>query len=347
MYEGTRKMSNRNTGGTVTQQMRIRYFVMNLIYRSVGKSVRVPSTRELSKRFGIARSTVQMAFEKLLHDGYIISRPGAATMTNPLSSFMLQPQTKNPLIGVKLYNGDSFYYGCKLWRSLSSMAEELTERSFNIRVLGNSSTSPEAIAREIAECYLDGMILINSEQEYVNAVRRSLPCVLVTETEPDGSDATIHLSVNRALRQLSDRLLREQRTQCLDIVNHFDIDKVTPCNDYLRSLNPHLTFRQTALDGLQDELQRHPPQVIFHFEQYAELLQKMVEQTKRDILLVCRTEPARRMYYRGLYIQYPQTEVAAAAVDMLESLLAGKEGGSAMTFEAELRTREKPNMGEF
>ena len=84
----------------MSQQMRIRYYVMNLIYRSSGKSVKVPSTRELSRRFGIARSTVQLAFEKMIQDGYLICRQGAATMTNPLSGFILQPQTKIPLSGV-------------------------------------------------------------------------------------------------------------------------------------------------------------------------------------------------------------------------------------------------------
>ena len=59
-------MRKASTDSSITQQMRIRYYVMNLIYRSSGKSVRVPSTRELSRRFGIARSTVQLAFEKLI-----------------------------------------------------------------------------------------------------------------------------------------------------------------------------------------------------------------------------------------------------------------------------------------
>ena len=96
-------MAQNRADGTMTQQMRIRYFVMNLIYHNTGKSVKVPSTRELAKRFGIARSTIQLAFEQLIKEGYLVCRQGAATMTNPLSHFVLQPETRNPLIGVKLY----------------------------------------------------------------------------------------------------------------------------------------------------------------------------------------------------------------------------------------------------
>lgn len=140
-------MTQNRADGTMTQQMRIRYFVMNLVYHNTGKSVKVPSTRELAKRFGIARSTIQLAFEQLIKEGYLVCRQGAATMTNPLSHFVLQPETRNPLIGVKLYEGDAFYYGANFWRSISSVATELTERGFNIRLLMNAAITPESIDR--------------------------------------------------------------------------------------------------------------------------------------------------------------------------------------------------------
>ena len=84
-------MTMNRADGTMTQQMRIRYFVMNLIYHSAGKSVKVPSTRELAERFGIARSTVQLAFEQLIKDGFLVCRQGATHSTTARTSGVPSP----------------------------------------------------------------------------------------------------------------------------------------------------------------------------------------------------------------------------------------------------------------
>lgn len=334
-------MTQNRADGTMTQQMRIRYFVMNLIYHNTGKSVKVPSTRELAKRFGIARSTIQLAFEQLIKEGYLVCRQGAATMTNPLSHFVLQPETRNPLIGVKLYEGDAFYYGANFWRAISSVATELTERGFNIRLLMNAATTPESIDREVHESYLDGMILIDTGLEYINATRQAMPCVVIANSPIPGLPAQVLRSQEQAIRHLSRLLHTKNCTRGINVTNplnnHDDYQVVQRLAEY----NPELAFKDMELDAIRKEVQENPPDVIVHFEQYAEILQKLVDESGHDILLVSRKAPVRDQYYNGYYFDFPMERMGRTAVDMLESLLAGQKSLPVRTIEAELKTRNK------
>lgn len=332
-------MTMNRADGTMTQQMRIRYFVMNLIYHSAGKSVKVPSTRELAERFGIARSTVQLAFEQLIRDGFLVCRQGAATMTNPLSHFVLQPKDRNPLIGIKLYEGDAFYYGANFWRSISSVATELTDRGFNLRLLMNAATTPVSIDREVHESYLDGIILIDTCLDYINAARQSMPCVVISNARIPGLPAQVIRSQGLAIRQLSRLLHARNCSRGINIIS-----SSSPHDDHrvvsrLAECNPELAFMDLELDAVRREVRENPPDVIIHFEQYAETLQKLVDESGHDILLVSRKSPVRDQYYRGCYFDFPMERMGRIAVDMLESLLAGEKSLPACTVEASLKTR--------
>ena len=339
-------MRKASTDSSITQQMRIRYYVMNLIYRSSGKSVRVPSTRELSRRFGIARSTVQLAFDKLIQDGYLVSRQGASTMTNPLSSFVLQPQTKNPLIGVKLYEGDAFYYGVNFWRALSSVTTELTERNFNIRLLMNAATTEESIEREIEESYLDGVILIGSGMAYVNAARKHrLPCVVIGNGIPADLPFSIRLSPEKAIRQLGDLIVTRKITCGLNLGGVASEENLY-IHRRLTELNPALNMElcdpiaiPDMTDWLRERVLHNPPELILHFEQYAGLLQKLAEESKREILLISRQPPARVVHYSGLSFVYPLDRIARTAADLLERQLAGDKEMPQLLIESELKER--------
>lgn len=326
----------------LSQQMRIRYYIMNLIYHSYGKSVQVPSTRELAKQFGIARSTIQLAFEKLLQEGYLICRQGAPTMTNPLSQFVLQPQTRNPLIGIKLYEGDAFYYGSNFWRSLSCIATELTERNYNIRLLMNPTITRESIEQDIRESYLDGVILIHTTQEYAQAAARlNLPCVMIDYQPHPDLPAVLLKSSESAIRRLSRKLHTENRKYGLDIVNSFYTDSnALFLKQTLEELDPELQIQSVSLENMNLNSGRHPVDFILHYEQQAELLQKLVDESGRDILLISRKRPVKSLYYRGCYFEFPLEQLGRVAVDLLEKRIAGKECPRQTVVEAELLQKE-------
>ena len=100
-------------------------------------------------------------------------------------------------------------------------------------------------------------------------------------------------------------------------------------------------FKDMELDAIRKEVQENPPDVIVHFEQYAEILQKLVDESGCDILLVSRKAPVRDQNYNGYYFDFPTERMGRTAVDMLESLLAGEKSLPVRTIEAELKTRNK------
>lgn len=323
--------------GVANQQSRIRYYVMNLIYRNSGKSVRVPSSRELARQFGIARSTVQLALGKLVHEGYLISRHGAATMTNPCSSFVLQPQSRNPLIGVKLYEGDTFFYGCNFWRIISSVAGELTERNYNIRLLNTPVDSEASIRSEVFESYLDGMVLVDTVSTYVEMASKALPCVAIGEYRGVKLPAVVHRSEELAVQKLAEMVREEGRLVCYDITNPFHLHHEERICSGLQQLVPQLRVKEMLLEEVEAAIEIEPPQLVLHYEQHSEALQRLVDRRGLDVLLVCRKQPAREARYRGWYMDYHNDILAQRAVSMLGELLAGKAALPEEEVAADLR----------
>ena len=320
----------------MNQQMRIRYYIMNLIYRNSGKSVKIPSSRELAAQFGVARSTVQLALEKLVRDKYLISKRGSATVTNPHKVFGVLPYEQTPLIGIKLYEGDNFYYGKSLLGALAALSGELVDRKYNIRLMLNAATSPESIQLEANEAYLDGLVLYNTNLEYYKAVCKSIPCVLIRNTPAPGVPACIIQSVDQAAIRLAEFLKQKKRTRIAEVVpQHKYEEEFHICRTLLEN-DPELVRDEVLFDDVPELLLKNPPDVIFFPESYAELIQDIVEKSGRDILLVARKEPARDMNYKGYYFTFPVERIANIAADMLGKLLAGEKDVPQVTVEADL-----------
>ena len=320
----------------MNQQMRIRYYIMNLIYRNSGKSVKIPSSRELAAQFGVARSTVQLALEKLVRDKYLISKRGSATVTNPHKVFGVLPYEQTPLIGVKLYEGDNFYYGKSLLGALAALSGELVERKYNIRLMLNAATSPESIQLEANESYLDGLVLYNTSLEYHKTVRESIPCVLIRNTPAPGLPACVIQSVEQASIRLAEILKQKKLTRIAEVVHQYKYEEEFHICRTLLKNDPELVRDEVIFDEIPELLRKNPPQVIFFPESHAELIQEIVEKSGHDILLVARKEPVRDMNFKGYYFSFPVEKVANIAADMLERLLAGEKDVSQVTVEADL-----------
>ena len=133
----------KSDGDKISEVLKIRYFVMNIIYRNGGKSVMIPSSRTLAAQFGIARSTVQLSLEKMSAQGFLTGKPGIGTFTNPRKSFILQHGGPAPLTGIKVAGGDDFYYICTTWRMFSEAGNALVNSGCSIHLLQDATSTPE------------------------------------------------------------------------------------------------------------------------------------------------------------------------------------------------------------
>ena len=75
---------HKNTDGTfVPVGLKIRFEIVNRLYQTPGRSVKIPSARELAARFHLSPSTVTLELQKLVREGYLIGKRGSGTYTNP------------------------------------------------------------------------------------------------------------------------------------------------------------------------------------------------------------------------------------------------------------------------
>ena len=58
------------------ETLKIRHYVMGILYHAGNTSVQIMSSRELAAHFGIARSTVSLALKELVDDGFLIPKRG-------------------------------------------------------------------------------------------------------------------------------------------------------------------------------------------------------------------------------------------------------------------------------
>lgn len=160
---------------TISEVQKIWYRVMSILYRSGGQSVRIPSSNELAQEFGIARSTVRIALEKLTAEGFLIPRRGSGTFTNP--KCRLNANWDTPLVGLLMLDGNLFFYSQELQNELECFFAEFRETGWNIRLVTGQMDVPEAVRTILSHNYLDGLITFGSSEFIPRTADAMLPTV--------------------------------------------------------------------------------------------------------------------------------------------------------------------------
>ena len=116
------------TKNLLTETAKIRFYIMNLIFRNGNQSVKIMSTRALAEQFDVARGTVRAAVEKMVEEKYLITRRGIGTFTNPSKAFCRLQKVPPKLIGIKMQGGDQFFLDPPAMRTLAAGADLLRQR---------------------------------------------------------------------------------------------------------------------------------------------------------------------------------------------------------------------------
>ncbi len=156
---------------------KIWFRVMSIYYRSGNRAVRIPSSNELAREFGIAPSTVRLAFKKLEKEGYLVMRKGSGAYTNPVKTSQFGVNGRNPLIGLLVLTGDLFFYLPSLLRFISAATEILAQMNWNVRFITERCVSPEETEEVLRHSYLDGLICVSVEPGVAEKAAEILPTV--------------------------------------------------------------------------------------------------------------------------------------------------------------------------
>lgn len=167
----------------ISEYMRIRRYVMNLILRADGKAAQIPTIQELSEKFGVSRPTVSKAMKELTSEGYINGKRGIGTFTNPARRAIVAIGKKLPLVGIMISDGLNVhldkYIGCALAEILKQVV--FVPAIAHLVTVGTSD--PEQAVKEILDEQLDALVVFGSNRFTPQLRATGLP-VIVSDYRP-------------------------------------------------------------------------------------------------------------------------------------------------------------------
>jgi len=153
------------------ESVKIRHYIMNLIYRHPNEKMLIPGSNELAAMFGVGRATVTRVLKSLIEEGYLEGRRGIGTFTLR-QNFCPVENEMPPLIGLLAGDGKYFYYPHQVWGIMASCGLTLTSGGCNVRPLSLTGADDETRFAEISRQYLDGLVMLDVPPERIGLIRR-------------------------------------------------------------------------------------------------------------------------------------------------------------------------------
>lgn len=166
----------------MSAQLKVRNYIINLLFHHANESVRIPSYNELAPKLGVARSSVQLALKQLIKEGFLVSKVGVGTFSKPqaLGNSHFGDQ-RFKIVGIILGDGRYVYYHYSVWLQLSAIGNALAHRGIFIQIITLGSYDDTNMLNEITSRNLDGLIWLDpypAREEMIRELSRSLPVCL-------------------------------------------------------------------------------------------------------------------------------------------------------------------------
>lgn len=167
----------------ISEYMRIRRYVMNLILRADGKAAQIPTIQELSEKFGVSRPTVSKAMKELTSEGYIIGKRGIGTFTNPARRAIVAIGKKLPLVGIMISDGLNVHLDKYIGCALAEILKQVVFIPAIAHLVTVGTSDPEQAVKEILDEQLDALVVFGSNRFTPQLRATGLP-VIVSDYRP-------------------------------------------------------------------------------------------------------------------------------------------------------------------
>ena len=167
----------------ISEYMRIRRYVMNLILRADGKAAQIPTIQELSEKFGVSRPTVSKAMKELTSEGYIIGKRGIGTFTNPARRAIVAIGKKLPLVGIMISDGLNVHLDKYIGCALAEILKQVVFVPAIAHLVTVGASDPEQAVKEILDEQLDALVVFGSNRFTPQLRATGLP-VIVSDYRP-------------------------------------------------------------------------------------------------------------------------------------------------------------------
>ncbi len=328
------------TAPDISDYRKIRRYVVGLIGRSGANPTRLPTVAELCESFSVSRPTVCKALKELSEQGYIISRRGIGSFTNPAKCNTLDGQ-RLPHVGLLLQDGMGVY----LTRYFGGMAGELIKQLVSIPVIVQQinlgSVEPEIIQRDILTEKLDLLVCVGGvdhDRERCEQLRNSgLPVIFVSSSAP--FPGSVRFNSEEWGYRCGKQLLAENRRNV--VFMHDRPANNEPYRGIRRAfaeakvqLNEEFFFEDSlnALQEIAKLLRSGVPidaicnQMLGNNELPEMLVEVDPESPKRCAIIQCALSSQNVSGFREICFGIPFEIIAAETVRLVKQKLAGEAG---------------------
>jgi DNA-binding LacI/PurR family transcriptional regulator len=137
--------------------LKVRHYILDLLYQHPGEAIKIPSSIKLAAMFGVARSTVTLVLKDLIRRGYLKGKKGVGTFAC-YSGFSFPDEKPTPMIGMILGDGKLYFHDAFTWRLPAYAGIELTRKNYSLRYLSLNGDSEGEVFEEIGQQRLDGLV---------------------------------------------------------------------------------------------------------------------------------------------------------------------------------------------
>ncbi len=311
-----------------TEYLRIRNYLLSMIFHAGHESILMPSSRELAAQFKVARATVTKALNLLAKEHYLVTRKGVGTFSNPATVKSYGAPVK--IAGILLGNGNNLFHEYSGWFALAYAGLELTKHDCflrEVRLVGMEN--PDRIEMEIRAQHLDALLHI-APPAFFNPIleklsREGFPVVTLfgqANTRNYGFD------FERSGYEIGMCLLKEHRTLFYGM---FPICYESFQNGMKRAYREAgqevriRTFKH--LNDLRDAMRKEVPDALYIMASFDTPILDMLEELKIDFHSKCRLITFRPKIldprFRGFQHFPPETEIADGIAGDLLTMLNG------------------------
>ena len=337
-------------GGQVREGVKIRHYIMNLIYRHPNERILIPGSNELAARFGVARSTVTLVLKSLTEQGYLEGHRGIGTFTKHQNCIPVCGRMP-PLVGLLAGDGKYFYYPHQMWAVLSACGMELTRHGCNVRPLALAGTGARMVADEISRQYLDALVMIDLGVEHlplIGHLRQHGGLQLVMQMSSGFGAAPEGLDVMgfdfRSAGVETGRLLAAEGRRKLFFL--FENPMTTELLAGIRSVPgapaviPFDWETQSVFQTIRTRLVQERPDAIYIHDAHYATLRQLLDELRVDTVDGCRLVAESHVLpgdFRGIALDIPFDELGRSLGVRVEELLAHRGVPAARSFPVGVR----------
>ncbi len=320
--------------------LKIRHYIMNLIYQHPEESVMIPSSKELAKMFGVARSTVTLELKALVAEHYLEGRRGIGTFTRHLN-FVPSRGTMPPLIGLLAGDGKYFYYPHQVWSVLAHCGLELTKQGINIRPLNLFGVENKDFEEELGRFYLNGLIWLDINTKRFPMIRaleaKGIPVTAqLASGECDLPEIDFCGFDYRSAGFETGRILCAEQRKSLFFIFENDATRefLNGIRETYRRMGIPLDCRTflweqpDVFSAIESELQNNAPDAIYvhgeHFETMREILSR--RPLKKTPRLIAELHAVHTGEFHGILLNLPFEELGRQLAMQMTARLNGASG---------------------